>query len=146
MTVAAQGLIAAPLDRDVTFVATSASGTVLNTWTLPVSFGAGQGVTSLEAIPDDTAFLSAKTPWTLRTRLAVSFDPGGDGSVSFTGSSRLRGGDFNGNNLVNLVDFNILQASFNATASVPDISGDGQVNLTDFNILNANWLVAGDPP
>ena len=146
VTVAAQGLIAAPLDRDVTFVATSASGTVLNTWTLPVSFGAGQGVTSLEAIPDDTAFLSAKTPWTLRTRLAVSFDPGGDGSVSFTGSSRLRGGDFNGNNLVNLVDFNILQASFNATASVPDISGDGQVNLTDFNILNANWLVAGDPP
>ena len=146
VTVAAQGLVTAPLSRNVTFVATDASGAVLNIWTIPVSFSAGQGTISLTEIPDGTAFLSAKTAWTLRARLAASFDAGGNGSVSFTAGSRLRGGDLNGNNLVNLVDFNILQASFNTAASVPDVSGDGQVNLTDFNILNANWLVAGDPP
>lgn len=146
VTIAAQGLISAPLARNVTFVATNVSGAVLNTWTLPVSFAAGQGSITLTDLPAGTAFLSAKTAWTLRNRRAASFDASGNGSVAFTGTSRLRGGDLNNNNIVNLTDFNILQASFNSAGTTADISGDGQVNLTDFNVLNANWLTTGDQP
>ncbi len=146
VTAACQGMIAAPVTRDLELVATDASGNVLESWTLPATFTGGLGSVVIEDVPDGTAMLSAKTAWTLRRRISVSFDPAGEGSASFTGSSLLRGGDFNGNNLVNLVDYNILQSVFNTVATGADISGDGQVNLTDFNILNANWLVAGDPP
>ncbi len=146
VTAACQGMVAAPVTRDLELVATDASGNVLDTWILPTTFTGGQGSLVIEDIPDGTAMLSAKTAWTLRRRIPVSFDSSGDGSAAFTGASLLRGGDLNGNNLVNLVDYNILRAVFNTVAAGPDISGDGQVNLTDFNILNANWLTAGDPP
>lgn len=146
ITVAAQGMISAPVVRNVTFVATDSFGTQLGTWTLPVSFATAQGSLWLEDIPVGTAHLSAKTAWTLRTRVNVTFDAVGDGNALFTGTTRLRGGDFNGNNLVNLVDYNILQSVFNSPSTTADISGDGQVNLTDYNILSANWLLSGDPP
>jgi len=64
---------------------------------------------------------------------------------AFTGTRRLRGGDFDGNNIVNLADYNRLRAVFPGVASVADITGDGYVNVGDYNILRANWLTAGDP-
>ena len=145
VTVAPQGLVTAPLTRDVVFVATDISGSVLATWTLPLSFTGSSGSTVIEGVPAGTVNLSAKMAWNLRRRLPVSFDPSGAATVSFTGSANLRGGDLNGNNVINSGDFNILSATFPGTNPIADITGNGVVNSGDFNILSANWLTAGDP-
>jgi nitrous oxidase accessory protein NosD len=144
--VQSQGLVATPMTRDVTFVATDASGDVLESRVVSVDFVGGIGQAVLAGLPDATANLSAKTGWTLRRRLPCLFDANGDSEVSFTGASQLRGGDLNGDNIVNLVDYNILNGNWFTTNAAADISGDGVVNVFDFNILNSNWFSIGDTP
>jgi hypothetical protein len=146
VSVACQGLVATPLTRVGVFVATDAGGTTLATWSLPVDFSGGSGTVVLEEVPDGTVNLSAKTAWTLRRRLPAGMDGDGQGAVAFTGISNLRGGDLNGNNLINSGDFNLLSAVFPGVNPVADITGNGVVNSGDFNILATNWLTAGDPP
>ena len=144
-TVATQGLVATPLTRNVVFTATSSTGSVLATWTVPVNFSGGSGTATLEGVPDGTVNLSAKTAWNLRRRLPAGLDANGQASVSFTGSSLLRGGDLNGNNIVNAGDYNILSLAFPGVNPVADITGNGVVNGGDYNIFSLNWLSAGDP-
>lgn len=146
VTVAPQGLVATPITRNVVFVATDAGGAVLASWTVAVNFSGGLGSTLLEEVPDGTVNLSAKMAWNLRRRLAAGLDGNGQGVVSFTGVSNLRGGDLNGNNLINSADYNILSVAFPGINPVADITGNGVVNSGDYNILAVNWLTAGDPP
>lgn len=146
VSVAPQGLVSTPVTRDVVFVATGAGGTVLATWTVPLDFTGGLGSTVLEEVPAGTVNLSAKMAWNLRRRLPAGLDPDGQGVVSFTGASLLRGGDLNGNNLINSADYNILSVSFPGINPTADITGNGVVNSGDYNILAVNWLTAGDPP
>ena len=141
-----QGLVAAPITRNVTFVATDALGGVLETRVVAVNFTGGTGTTVLAGMPLATANLSAKTAWTQRRKLPCTFDSYGDALVNFTGSSQLPGGDLSGDNIINLVDYNILNGNWFTTSSTADISGDGVVNVFDFNILNSNWFTIGDPP
>ena len=145
-TVSPEGLITAPLTRDVVFTATNGAGSVLSSWSVPVLFNGGTGTTELDGVPDGTMFLSAKMAWNLRVRLPVSLNAEGWGAASFTSASMLPGGDFTGDNIVNLGDYNILRSVFPGIASAPDITGEGYVNLADYNILRSNWLTAGDPP
>lgn len=142
-TVRPQGLIATPLVRNVTFVATDASAAVLATWTVPVSFTGGLGTTALNNVPDGTVALSAKMAWNLRVKEPVAFVDG-QATVSYTGARQLRGGDLTGDNLINLTDYNKLRSEYFTFASASDITGDGVVNLTDFNILRANWFTLGE--
>jgi hypothetical protein len=139
-----QGLVLGPLSRDVEFTATDAGGSVLATWTGSVPFVGGVGDAELVEVPSGTAWLSAKMAWNLRVRRPVTFDAAGDADVSFEGVWALPGGDFNGDNLVTLLDYNILRLPFPRIGSDADIDGDGIVNLTDFNLLRLNWLTAGD--
>lgn len=140
-----QGLVSTSLIRDVVFTATDTIGSVLATWTEPVNFNGGTGALVLEQVPEGTAFLSAKMGWNLRVRLPVSFDSNGRSDVAFVAEHMLPGGDFTGNNVVNVGDYNILRALFPGVANAPDITGDGFVNVGDYNILRANWLTIGDP-
>jgi hypothetical protein len=51
-------------------------------------------------------------------------------------------GDFNRDNMVDLTDWNTLQANYgsaNATYAQGDATGDGVVDLNDFNVLKANY-------
>lgn len=146
VTVQPQGLVASPLTRDVTFTATGAAGNVLASWTVPVAFSGGLGGAELDRVPDGTAFLSAKMAWNLRVRQPVALGADGRGVNSFTDANRLRGGDLNGDNRVNLSDYNILRGTFSTVLGQADITGDGMVNLSDYNILRANWFTLGDPP
>lgn len=146
VAVAPQGLVSTPITRNVVFVATDAGGAVLASWTVAVDFSGGLGSTLLEEVPDGTVNLSAKMAWNLRRRLAAGLDGDGQGTVSFTGASNLRGGDLNGNNLINSADYNILSVAFPGINPVADITGNGVVNSGDYNILAVNWLTAGDPP
>lgn len=56
-------------------------------------------------------------------------------------------GDANGDNAVNLSDFNILKANFGQSSAgleQGDFNGDGDVNLSDFNLLKANFGQSGE--
>ena len=95
--------------------------------------------------PDTAALLIVKSAWNLRVRKGVSFDGGGLASVDFSGPDELPGGDFNGDNFVNLFDYNILRgSSFPRTGTGADISGDGEVNLFEFLVFQSNRLTGGD--
>lgn len=144
-TVQPEGLVSATLTRDVSFSATDGSGAVLSTWTVPVTFTGGLGSVVLDRVPDGTVRLSAKMAWNLRVREAVTLDSQGWGSASFTGARMLRGGDFTGDNIINLGDYNVMRSVFPGVATAPDITGEGFVNLADYNILRTNWLTAGEP-
>lgn len=144
-TVQPEGLVSSPLTRDVSFSATDGSGAVLSTWTVPVSFTGGLGSVVLDRVPDGTVRLSAKMAWNLRVRESVTLDSQGWGSASFTGARMLRGGDFTGDNIINLGDYNMMRAVFPGEATAPDITGEGFVNLADYNILRTNWLTGGEP-
>ena len=142
-------------DRVVVFKATNAGGTVLKTWpAVRVHFvndpasGRASGSYVLTDVPSGTARLSAKTAWSLRRRLAASFDGAGQATVDFTKAAGgdLLGGDLDDSNTVIILDYSILRAHWNSYDGSADINGDGQVQLLDYSIMKNNWFGAGDPP
>ena len=130
--------------RDVTFVATDGVGAVLSSWTKSVNFTLDLGSVSLENVPSGTTNLSAKTAWNLRSNLAVSFSGAGVGSANFTGADQLPGGDINGDNAVNTLDYSILRFNWLGTDPTADINGTGVVDLVDYNLLRLNFYTSGD--
>ena len=88
--------------RTVVFQSADASGTGLATFSLPLTFAGGEAHYSL-SVPAGTARLSAKTAWTLRKRLVLTF-AGNMAVANFTGANLLPAGDINGDNVVNTAD------------------------------------------
>lgn len=132
--------------RDVTFVATNGGGSVLATWTKTITnFSGGIGSVALENVPAGTAAISAKTDWTLRSKVPASFSPEGVGAVSLTGADLLKGGDLTGDNVVNTLDYASLRFNWLTANAVADITGDGQVQSGDYLPLQANFYTVGDP-
>jgi hypothetical protein len=72
------------------------------------------------------------------------FDLVGDAQVNFTGPSLLIGGDVTGDNVVNLLDYNVIRNNFFQSSQAADINGDSSVNLQDYNILRGNYFDFGD--
>jgi hypothetical protein len=138
--------------RDVLFTATDSGGAVLKTWTVTVSFTnaaeAASGTYSLTEVPADVAGLSAKTTWSLREKKAQTLDGDGQAVIDFTGTDQLRGGDLNGTNTVNILDYSIFKDRWGQTggtgSDIGDINGDGAVQLLDYSLLKSNWFKQGD--
>jgi autotransporter-associated beta strand protein len=136
--------------RAVTFVVTSSSNTPLQTNVLTLTFAGTPRVAPYTLnVPTNAANLSAKTAWTLRKRLPLTFSSG-QAVANFTNTNRLLGGDINGNNNVNATDNNVFK-TFNGktVAQTPaavqaDITGNGAVNSLDGNVLKANLGRVGD--
>jgi Dockerin type I domain len=128
--------------RDVTFKAT---GGTAKTWTLTLSFSGGVASYTLTDVPAATTGISAKTAWNLRQKLAVTLDGDGQATgVNFTGADKLLGGDINGDNFVNILDYSVLKNNWYTSNAVADIDGDGSVQLTDYSLLKANFFKRGD--
>jgi hypothetical protein len=133
--------------RDVVFVATDAAGAVLETWAIPVGFtndvGArtASGSYTLADVPGNPANLSARTACHLRKRQVVTLDADGQAVAAFT----LLGGDLEGSNYVNILDYSILRSHWNSSDAAADINGDNQVQLFDYSIMKSNWFRIGDP-
>lgn len=150
-TVELEGLVAGNVTRQVDFVFTQANNSVIQTRSRSVVFTDGVAVVEFTDVDGATAFLSAKTATHLRERTPVTFDGDGQASVAYTGTGELQGGDFNGDNIVNLLDYSILrfywlkQVSLDPLAAAAEITGDGSVNLTDYQILQSNFYQQGDP-
>jgi len=135
--------------RDVVFVVTDGGGAVLKTWTLSLDFVNAASVASsaytLTDVPDGVAGVSAKTAWTLREKKAASLDVDGQATVDFTGGDQLRGGDLNGSNSINILDYAVLKVNWMSGSEVADINGDGGVQLWDYILMKTNWFQVGDP-
>jgi hypothetical protein len=127
--------------RDVTFVAT---GGATKSWTQTLSFAGGVASYVLTEVPDGTTHLSAKAAWNLRRKLPAALDGSGQATADFTGASKLPGGDINGSNSINILDYGVLKINWFTTNAVADIDGDGQVALSDYSIMKTNWFQRGD--
>jgi len=56
----------------------------------------------------------------------------------------LPAGDFNDDNIINTIDYSLMNAKWFNSDAIMDINGDGIVNSLDFSILNRNWNKTGD--
>ena len=57
---------------------------------------------------------------------------------------RLAAGDFNGDNIINSLDFSYMNGRWNQNDSLADINRDNSVNSLDFAYLSNNWLSTGE--
>lgn len=148
-TVDLEGLVTGPVTRNVTFAFTD-NGSLLETRTRSVVFTNGIGTVTFTDVNGETDQLSAKAATHLRERLPVVFT-NGQASLSYTAANELPGGDLNGDNVVNLLDYAVLRFYWlNVVGTVPaaaaaEINGDGSVNMTDYQILQSNFYQQGDP-
>jgi hypothetical protein len=138
--------------RMVHFVATDGSANVLKTWDILVSNASGDTFNyTLTGVPAGTVGLSAKTAWNLRSKVTVTYSVG-QGTANFLGAypgAQLRGGDFDGDNILTFNDYQAL-GTFLFSSGHPsvDINGDGVINNVDYSIFSGNWLDpknTGDP-
>ena len=125
-------------NRDVAF---GLNGTTVRIVTL--SFINGISAYTLTDVPDMTS-ISAKTAWSLRKLITGLSAPDGQYEANFTGSNTVLGGDLNGDNVVNALDYSILRGAW-GTGSAGDINGDGYTDNADYLIMKANWYRKGDP-
>jgi hypothetical protein len=110
-----------------------------------------------DGVPANNAnftLVSVKDPLhTIRTTAAVAHL----GGSNYAASVSLFGGDANGDNVIDIVDFAIFAAQFGTEWPTPntpigtppphcDFSGDGRVATADYTFFVANFLLAGDPP
>lgn len=134
--------------RTVTFIATKVEGSstcVLATWNQALAFGPdamGQSVAAymLTNIPPGTTHLSAKTAWSLRQRVAVTFD-GPQATADFL----LLSGDISHSNHVGMDDYDRLASAWYQADSAADIDDSGVVDLDDYFLLANRWNEQGDP-
>ena len=96
-------------------------------------------------VPADTTNISAKGPLQLRRKLALIWDENGMGTLSFTGDSKLLGGDLNNDNRVTMLDYAILRTNWGTGNTEADINGDEVVGASDYELLRSNWIQTGDP-
>ena len=136
-------------NRRVSFKASDDTGRVLAAWNQELSFAGGTNGASVAGFsltnpPPETTRLSAKTEWHLRKRLPVVVT---NGQVvgNFTGASRLRAGDLDGSNLVEMEDYFLLAASWYQSGLAADLDGSGLVDIFDYFLLASHWYEAGDP-
>ena len=101
------------------------------------------GTYELNDVPVDTANLSAKTAWSLREKKVASLGVDGQGTCDFTGADMLRGGDLDGSNSVNILDYSIMRTNW-GVAGVADINGDGVSNILDYSIMKLYWFKVGE--
>jgi hypothetical protein len=105
------------------------------------------GAYTLQGIPPGTYDLTAKGSKWLRKKVNdVEVSTGGNTVVDFLS---LKGGDANDTNSVNILDLNILKASYGKSDTQPgydaraDFNKSDSVNILDLNILKANYGQSG---
>lgn len=152
-----QGTVTVELDRfnprssvvrNVVFAFSNASNVVIETRTVPMTFEAGArtATTLLRDVATSAAHISAKTSSHLRRRLDVVFDANGQFSTDFVGAARLLGGDLNGDNVIQMLDYAFLKSKWYTSNPIADVNGDGTVQMLDYSILQSNWFKRGDAP
>lgn len=55
-----------------------------------------------------------------------------------------KSGDLNADNIVNSVDFSLLNSKWFQSDSTKDLNNDGTINSVDFSLMKVNWFVTGE--
>ncbi len=121
---------------------------------------------STSTIESYTIYPSANGSYSFLTTQVGTFDIAFKGShwlrkvlggvvISTSGASgqspSLTNGDINGDNSIDLLDFNKLSLAWRSTSGSAnwnanaDLNGDGSVDILDWNVLSKNWKKTGDP-
>ncbi len=166
----AGGFAAGPVTREVLFTVGGTGGSNPPiTIAKDVAFTSGVGTTTLNAldspaIPCGAAITHISAKDRLHT-LTQTIALGGSSpsfTASFTGGDALIGGDANGDNLIDILDFGMLAWKFgtnygtgdtpsgnpynNSTNPHPDFSGNGLVDTADYTFIQTGFLSLGDNP
>ncbi len=116
---------------------------------LQTTDASGQFTVSVAGLPNGTYNWRAKGPQFLANAgtLTLAGDP-----VTNLEVGLLRTGDANGDNVVNVSDFNVLKDSFGTICGGAgydgraDFTGDCAVNILDFNLMKRNFGFSGAAP
>jgi hypothetical protein len=107
-------------------ITTNTSGLV--TVTLPLGLPS-----TINIRPNVTGYLA---------RLINAVDTTSSTVLSFTSSS-LPAGDFNGDQIINSLDFSSMNSNWLGSNALTDVNKDGIVNSLDFAYMSNNWLAVG---
>ncbi|OGD56832.1 hypothetical protein A2V71_00960 [Candidatus Berkelbacteria bacterium RBG_13_40_8] len=115
------------------------STTALFTSASLVASAAGAGQTTITGVNSGNYDFQLKVKYFLSTKLT---------NITLTNPMTRnfdvqRAGDLDDNNIVNSLDFTILNSKWNQADPVADINQDGVTNTVDFALLNSNWFVSG---
>jgi hypothetical protein len=104
---------------------------------------------SVAGLPNGTYNWRAKGPQFLANAGTITL---AGNPITFLEAGLLRTGDANGDNVVNINDFNILKGTFGRSCGQADydgradLTGDCVVNIQDFNLLRHNFGLSGAAP
>jgi hypothetical protein len=97
---------------------------------------AGQTTINIDTAPGTLYFKLKAAPYL--TRLI-------SGNINTTLTfPQLKTGDINQDNIINSIDFSILNANWFTSNASSDLNRDGVVNSIDFSLLNGNWFQTGE--
>lgn len=88
----------------------------------------------INGLPAGTYDVYAKASHWLRVKVA-NIIVSGNKEINFSAVN----GDADGDNLINLFDFVVLDSSFNTSATMADLDCDGKVNLMDYVIIDQGF-------
>jgi hypothetical protein len=91
-------------------------------------------------IPPQTVYLKVKaTPFL--TRLLTGIDLNTASAYTFP---QLLTGDINQDNIINSVDYSVLNTNWFTSNASADLNQDGLVNAIDYSFMNKHWLISGE--
>jgi hypothetical protein len=90
-------------------------------------------------IPTQTAFLQIRAAPFLSRR--ISQDLNINTTYNFP---QLLTGDINQDNIINSVDYSVLNTNWFTNSVTSDLNKDGLVNSIDYSYMNKNWLLSGE--
>lgn len=131
-------------ERDVTVTVVDLSGAeVSNTLDLLTLNALGQyaGTIDVGDVPDGTYNIKIQFDNTLRKNIIPEFQQLTAKEVNVMPPLTLSQGDLDGNNQIDLADFNVFMSCFETDCDDPfsDINDDGIVNAFDFNLMRENF-------
>ena len=98
---------------------------------LPTNTGLREGTYIVRA--STNGYLARKQPFAVFTS---------GSTISFPAA--LFAGDLNNDNIINSLDWSLMNTSWFSADPVSDINGDGIVNSVDFSFMNKNWNQVGE--
>jgi hypothetical protein len=91
------------------------------------------------AKPSYPVNLYAKAPKQLSKKILIASE-----SVTDVDFGQLLTGDLNNDDIINSMDFSLINKYWNQANDLADLNKDGFINSLDFSVLNKNWGKSGD--
>lgn len=151
-------IVAGPITRCIQFRVWNCGNNSSLLFNEAVTFTGGLGSATLlvPCAAGPYACITARDPLHTLRRTAPLGILGPSYSASFTGADTLIGGNLNGDNVIDILDFGVFTSEYaqnygsgSTTCATPpphaDINGDGIVFTQDFTFIQINFLLSNEP-